>query len=85
MNLTIVIFAMIGGILMFVSNIVAYSLGIKHGRVVKAGGVPEINPVKLYNKKQEEKAKKEEFDKFSEGLSNILNFGEPFERGVKRG
>lgn len=65
-------------VMLYVTNIVSYSMGIKHGREVRQGGIPNINPVKSikeHKKKEEEKAKQ---DNMQEGIQNILNYGEPF-------
>jgi hypothetical protein len=48
-------------------------MGIKHGREVKQGNVPKVNPIPQRQNK-EDKAKQ---DKIQEGIQNILNYGEP--------
>lgn len=63
--------------LLYVTNIFSYSMGVKHGRVVKEGGVPQVNPVKIVEQKKQVKEDKVKQDLQQEGLTNILNFGEP--------
>lgn len=64
------------GLIFFVSTITAYSFGIKHGRVVKNDGVPNINPVKAIDNIRESKENKVTMDTFTQGLQNILSYGD---------
>lgn len=64
------------GLLYTVSTVVAYIIGIKHGRIIKNDGLPNISPIKIIDNSNKEKKQKKELDLFSEGLSNILNYGE---------
>lgn len=72
------------GIFFFVSNIIAYAIGVKHGRIVKDGGIPNINPIKAYKTAKNDIKTDKQFDLFSEGLNNILNYGEKFEQKKER-
>ena len=75
--------SLVVGIFFFASVVVAYCMGIKHGRIIKDGGVPNINPVSVYRDVLESKESKKQMDLFSEGISNILNFGEMFDNNKK--
>jgi hypothetical protein len=66
-------------VLLYFSNIFSYSMGIKHGRIVKDGGRPQVNPVEIAKEKKAIKLDKAKQDVFAEGLSNIMAYGE----GVK--
>ena len=66
-------------VLLYFSNIFSYSMGIKHGRIVKDGGRPQINPIEIVKEKKAIKLDKAKQDIFAEGLSNIMAYGE----GVK--
>ena len=78
-----IIIGIVAGILCFVSNVIAYTLGVKHGKIVKNNGIPNMNPVKAFQKKKDERVEKIKQDKFEEGLNNILSFGEPFKEEVQ--
>lgn len=62
-------------VLLYFSNIFSYSMGIKHGRIVKDGGKPEINVVKTVKEHQQAKKEQNEQDLFVEGLNNIMAYG----------
>lgn len=66
-------------VLLYFSNIFSYSMGVKHGIVVKEGGRPQMNPVEIVKEKKAVKLDKAKQDVFAEGLSNIMAYGE----GVK--
>lgn len=83
MEKSTIIFIFLGGFLFYLSNVVAYSFGVKHGRAAATGSIPNVNPIKVYKNKKEEEKKKVELDKFTEGLNNVLSYGEPFKKGVK--
>ena len=70
------------GAVFFIATITAYSLGVKHGRIVKNDGVPNvnINPIKTYQTVKANAEAKKQMDLFTQGINNVLNFGEPFER-----
>ena len=72
------VIGLLAGVVFFVCTISAYVLGIKHGKSIKHGGVPNLNPIKAHKEKKNQEVLKQEMDKFSEGLQNLLNFGEPF-------
>jgi len=60
-------------VLLYFSNIFSYSMGVKHGREVKQGNIPKVNPIP----QRQSKAEKIKEDKIQEGIQNILNYGEP--------
>ena len=63
----------------FLMCVCAYSLGVKHGRTVKADGVPNVNPIKAYKAVKADIEQQKQVDMFAQGLQNILSFGEPTE------
>lgn len=73
------------GLVFFIATITAYIIGIKHGRTIKADGVPNINPIKAVMDVKQDIDTKKQVDLFSEGLNNILNFGEPLSDAKDRG
>lgn len=70
-------------VFLYFSNIFSYSMGIKHGRIVKDGGRPNVNPVEIIKTNKETKLEKIKHDEYAEGLANIMAFGEPIE-GVNK-
>lgn len=64
------------GLIFFIATVTAYSLGIKHGRIVRNDGVPNVNPVKAVQQIKQDKEIKKQMDLFTEGLNNILSYGE---------
>jgi hypothetical protein len=80
-----IILGLVCGLVFFIATIVAYSFGVKHGRIVKDGGVPNVNPVSVYKDVLESKESKKQMDLFSDGLNNILNFGEVLEERKGKG
>jgi hypothetical protein len=73
--------SMIFGLIMFLATVSAYSIGVRHGRVVKDGGIPNINPIRVISNVKAEAETKKEMDKFTQGLHNIMSYGEPLEKG----
>lgn len=69
----------------FFMCICAYSFGVKHGRIVSGGGVPNVNPIKAVEVVKAEKQAKQQMDVFAEGLQNIMNFGEPIKPMKEKG
>lgn len=63
------------GLFFFYCTIFAYSLGIKHGRIVKHDGVPNVNPIKAVTDIKKESESKKQMDDITQGLQNILNYG----------
>lgn len=72
-----ILIGLVIGLVFFSATITAYIIGIKHGRVVKADGVPNINPVKAYKAVKADIQQSKQVDLFAEGLANILSYGEP--------
>lgn len=63
--------------------LISYSFGVKHGRIVKEGGIPNVNPYKAYKAVKADVQAQKQIDAFAEGINNIMSFGEPMkdERG----
>ena len=64
------------GLVFFIATIVAYSFGVKHGRIVKNDGIPNVNPVKAVKVMQKKAEEEKKHDEIAQGLSNILSYGD---------
>jgi hypothetical protein len=64
------------GLVFFVATITAYSFGVKHGRIVKNDGIPNVNPVKTVKVMQKKAEEEKKSDEIAQGLSNILSYGD---------
>ncbi|MFA5880553.1 MAG: hypothetical protein WC834_00030 [Eubacteriales bacterium] len=93
--MTYLIIGMILGLWLFVATITAYTLGLRHGKMLVNGVVPQINlnPVKavlnaqqaIQTKRDDEKQKKTD-DLISQGLANILAYdGTPQKEATEEG
>lgn len=63
-------------VLLYFSNIFSYSMGVKHGRIVKNNGVPNVNPIEKVRERKKVKEEEKKIDNFAEGLNNILAYGD---------
>ncbi len=79
-----IIIGLLLGVVFFIATISAYTLGIKHGRIVKHDGIPNINPIGVLTERKTSKEIKQQHDEFMQGLQNILNFGESFDMPKKK-
>jgi hypothetical protein len=64
------------GLVLFLCTIIAYTTGLKHGKMLGNAVVPkiEINPVKAVKQHIEAKEEKKQQDLAAEGWANILSY-----------
>lgn len=72
--MTLLLCIMVSAIVYF-GNIFSYSMGVRHGRIVKNNGIPNINPLQVIKDNKYKKEEKIKHDEFAEGLKNVLSFG----------
>lgn len=70
---------LVPGLVLFLCTIAAYCIGIKHGKELSRGNVPQIpiSPVavvKQYKEHKQEKEEKAQVDKVNEGWANIMSY-----------
>lgn len=70
------ILGLVTGLVLFLCTILAYILGIKHGKQLSQSSVPKlnINPVQVYKEHKTAKEEKAQQDKIQQGWENILNY-----------
>lgn len=64
------------GLVLFLCAITAYAIGLKHGRALAKGNIPEVrlNPVKATIQAVEQRSQKKEAAKVTDELSDMLNY-----------
>lgn len=64
------------GIVFFSATVGAYTLGIKHGKIIKNDGVPSVNPVEIIKDKKAQEEAQKVADDLTNQINNMLTFGE---------
>ena len=71
-----ILIGLLVGLLFFGFTIGAYTIGVKHGKEIKSGGSPTINPVKIVEQKKAQKEAEQMANNLAQNISNLLNYGE---------
>jgi hypothetical protein len=71
-----IIIGLIVGLVFFIATIIAYTIGLKHGRQIQQGNTPKvnINPVKAIVEAVEQHEQKQEGKKADGELADIMSY-----------
>ena len=64
------------GLVFFIATISAYTIGLKHGKLIQQGNIPKVNlnPVKAAYEAVEQHEQKKEEAKEAEELADIMSY-----------
>lgn len=70
------IIGLVIGLVLFLCSILIYFTGLKHGKALSNGNIPNLNlnPVSAVKKHIETKEEKKQIDLYEEGIKNIMSY-----------